>query len=90
MSSNKPLIVLRVVKTSDVSSQISAMNKAYASYGYQFTLAGTDFTVNSNWASNAYGSAEEPMKKKLRKGNVSIIPLTTQRLYLLTSHPLFS
>ena len=51
------------------------MNKAYAPYGYQFTLAGTDFTVNSNWATNAYGSGEAPMKKALRKGNVSSRPI---------------
>lgn len=61
-----------VLQSSDVSAQISAMNKAYAPYGYQFSLAGTDYTVNSNWASNAYGSAEAPMKRQLRKGNVSI------------------
>jgi len=58
------------------------MNKAYAPYGYQFTLAGTDFTVNSNWATNAYGSGEEPMKKALRKGNVSSPPTA-----LIRQHP---
>ncbi|KAK8061893.1 hypothetical protein PG994_008259 [Apiospora phragmitis] len=63
------------LSTSSVNSQISAMNEAYAPYGYQFTLAGTDFTVNSNWATNAYGSAEAPMKRALRKGNYADLNL---------------
>ena len=35
-------------------------------YGIQFVLAGTDYTINTSWASDG---AELAMKKALRKGD---------------------
>ena len=37
-----------------------------APYGIQYALAGTDYTINTSWASDG---AELAMKKKLRKGD---------------------
>jgi hypothetical protein len=52
------------------------INKFYlAPYGIQFVLAGTDYTVNSNWASDG---AELAMKKKLRKGDYKTLNIYFQ------------
>jgi hypothetical protein len=52
-----------------ISSQISVLNKAYASTGWQFTLVGTDRTTNATWYDLTEGSAAETaMKTALRKG----------------------
>lgn len=50
-----------------LTAQLNAMNTAYAPYGFQFTLKGTDRTVNANWAVDGNGY-EMTMKKALRKG----------------------
>ena len=41
------------------------MNRSYNPYGISFTLVGSDFTVNNNWATGNYDSQ---MKPALRKG----------------------
>jgi hypothetical protein len=49
------------------------MNQDYANTGFQFTLAGTDRTLNANWF-NTVGpdaTAQTTMKNQLRKGGVS-------------------
>lgn len=51
-----------------INDQISVLNAAYANYGFQFALAGTDRTTNSTWYNNCYGTAESTMKAALRKG----------------------
>lgn len=53
------------VTAQQLSDQIAVMNEDYAPYGIQFNLVGTDYTVNSAWASDG---AELTMKKALRKG----------------------
>jgi hypothetical protein len=48
-----------------MDEQLAVMNEAYAPYDIQFTLLGTDWTVNANWAKDG---AETTMKAALRKG----------------------
>lgn len=57
---------------SDISSQLEAMNTAYAPHGISFVEAGTDWTVNSNWASDG---AELAMKQSLRQGTYADLNL---------------
>ena len=55
--------------SSQIASQITVLNNAYASTGWSFVLAGTDTTPNNTWYTVAYGSsAETQMKTTLRKG----------------------
>ncbi|KAK3352121.1 hypothetical protein B0H65DRAFT_144868 [Neurospora tetraspora] len=53
------------VTSTMINNQVSTLNTAYAPHNIQFTLKGTDYTVNSNWASDG---SELAMKKALRKG----------------------
>jgi len=48
-----------------LNNQFSVLQSTYAPYGFTFTLKGTDFTINTSWASDG---AEIAMKKALRKG----------------------
>lgn len=48
------------------------MNAAYAPYAISFTNAGTDWTVNSNYAADG---SELAMKKALRKGTYADLNL---------------
>ncbi|KAK0726900.1 metalloprotease MEP1-like protein [Lasiosphaeria miniovina] len=57
-----------------VNSQISTLNTAYAPHDIAFVLKGTDWTVNSNWASDGNGY-ELTMKKALRKGTYKTLNL---------------
>ncbi|KAF1990105.1 MEP-1 like protein [Aulographum hederae CBS 113979] len=57
-----------------INNQIAAMNKAYNPYTISFTLAGTDFTVNNQWATGS-DSTELAMKKALRKGTYADLNL---------------
>jgi len=59
-----------------LSDQLSVMNQLYSPYGITFTLAGTDKTVNSNWASDG---AELTMKKSLRKGDYKALNIYFQK-----------
>ncbi|KAG8625135.1 hypothetical protein KVT40_006886 [Elsinoe batatas] len=64
-----------------VNRQMDVLNDAYAPAGISFTLAGTDFTVNSQWAAATQGStAERQMKTALRKGDYG-----TLNLYFLSN-----
>lgn len=62
-----------------VAAQIKVMNEDYAASGFQFTLKGTDRTVNSAWASDG---SETAMKRSLRKGNYRDL-----NLYFLSTIP---
>ena len=53
---------------SQINSQMTVLNAAYAGTGYSFTLAGTDTTDNSTWYTCSGGSCETAMKTALRKG----------------------
>ncbi|KAJ0114211.1 hypothetical protein N8I77_006999 [Diaporthe amygdali] len=60
------------LSASSISSQLDAMNTAYAPHGISFVNAGTDWTVNSNWASDG---SETTMKRSLRKGTYADLNL---------------
>ncbi|KAG9041910.1 hypothetical protein FS837_011582 [Tulasnella sp. UAMH 9824] len=53
-----------------IIDQINVLNKAYASCGISFTLAGTDSTINADWFNLAgpNSSYQTAMKSALRKG----------------------
>ncbi|KAI1206868.1 Metalloprotease [Annulohypoxylon truncatum] len=51
-----------------IADQLEVMNADYAPHGISFNLIGTDYTVNSNWASDG---DEIAMKQALRKGSYS-------------------
>jgi len=57
------------IPDSQIASQISVLNAAYASTPFRFTLAGTDRTTNAAWYTTTDGTtAETQMKTALRKG----------------------
>jgi hypothetical protein len=51
-----------------MDSQLAVLNNAYAPLGISFTTAGTDWTINTKWASYKSPSA---MKSSLHKGTYS-------------------
>ncbi|MEO8552490.1 MAG: zinc metalloprotease [Kofleriaceae bacterium] len=69
------------VTSSQVSSQISVLNAAYAARGWSFTLASTDDTNNSTWYTATDGtSAESAMKNALRIGGAADLNLYTNNM----------
>lgn len=58
--------------SSQVSAQLDAMNTAFAPQGVSFVNAGTDWTVNSNYANDG---SETTMKRALRKGTYADLNL---------------
>ncbi|CBQ69637.1 related to metalloprotease MEP1 [Sporisorium reilianum SRZ2] len=65
--------------SSQINSQISAMNSAYSGTGLSFYLAGSETTTNSNWFNNVNQgtSAERAMKSALRKGGANALNVYT-------------
>ena len=65
--------------TTQINSQLSVLNNAYASAGFSFTLAGTETTTNSDWFSIAMPqNGSEPsdakaMKTALHKGSTNAL-----------------
>ncbi len=58
------------VPDSQITQQLNVLNAAYASTGWQFTLAGTDRTTNASWYTAQPGTtAETQMKNALRQGS---------------------
>ncbi|KAK8043845.1 Metalloprotease [Apiospora phragmitis] len=53
------------LSASSLSRQLDIMNERFAPYGFAFTQAGADWTVNSAWARDG---SELTMKRSLRKG----------------------
>lgn len=57
------------IPASQISSQITVLNQAYAPWGWSFRLATTDRTTNASWYVAEPGTtAERSMKQALRKG----------------------
>jgi hypothetical protein len=57
------------VPASQINSQMTVLNNAYAGSGISYSLAGTDYTNNASWYTVGYGStAEKQMKYALHRG----------------------
>jgi hypothetical protein len=55
-----------------MNNQITVLNNAYASLGFQFSVVSTDYTNNDAWYTAGYGTtAESQMKTALRQGTAS-------------------
>jgi hypothetical protein len=64
------------VTTAQINNQISVLNAAYASTGWQFNLVSIDTTVNNSFANMSFGSsAEFQAKAALRQGSADDLNL---------------
>jgi hypothetical protein len=57
------------IPQTQIDSQISVLNAAYANTPFRFTLAAVDRTTNSAWYTTTGGATESAMKSALRKGS---------------------
>ena len=57
-----------VATSTQINSQISVLNAAYASAGFSFTLTSTDSASNDSWYTCTGGTCETEMKTALRLG----------------------
>ncbi len=68
------------VSDAQIASQISVLNAAYASTGWQFTLVSTDRTTNTSWYTCAGGTCETQMKNALRQGTADDLNFYTNNM----------
>ena len=68
------------VTTTQINEQITILNNAFASAGFSFYLAGTDYTNNSTWyTAGPSTTAESQMKNTLRKGTATALNFYTSK-----------
>lgn len=69
------------IPQSQIDAQMSVLNSAYASSGYQFQLVSVDRTTNATWYTMTPGSsAETNAKNALRKGTKATLNLYTANI----------
>jgi hypothetical protein len=69
------------VPTSQINSQMSVLNNAYAPFGWSFSLVSVDRTTNATWYAMGYGStAERQAKTALRRGTADDLNIYTANL----------
>ncbi len=69
------------IPQSQIDAQMSVLNNAYASSGYQFQLVSVDRTTNATWYTMTPGSsAETNAKNALRKGGAAALNLYTANI----------
>lgn len=65
----------------DINAQMNVLNAAYSGTGFDFRLAGVDYTANNSWFSMGYGtSAERQAKQALRSGTAEDLNIYTANL----------
>jgi Pregnancy-associated plasma protein-A len=70
-----------IVSASQIEAQIAVLNGAYASWGWQFRLAGSEVTKSAAWYTMAYGStAEKNAKAALRRGTADDLNIYTANI----------
>jgi hypothetical protein len=69
------------IPTSQINSQMSVLNSAYAPTGWSFRLAAVDRTTNASWFAMGIGStAERQAKAALRRGSARDLNIYTANL----------
>lgn len=65
------------IPASQITSQMSVLNSAFAATGWSFNLIQTTRTTNATWYANCYGSSESAMKNALRQGTADDLNIYT-------------
>ncbi len=65
------------ISTQMINDQISVLNSAFGTWGWNFNLASVNRTTNSTWYTNCYGSSESAMKSALRQGTADDLNIYT-------------
>lgn len=65
------------ITTTMINNQMSVLQNAYASWGWNFNLVSVDRTTNTTWYNGCYGSSETAMKTALRQGTADDLNIYT-------------